>query len=112
MRFIKQYCSTRQTADGMHQRGLPGIKCDYFCKKMDNNYRETSLIRTARLKFSFEQEIYALDLLSIILKLLLFVDDELPEYIMVMIANKRTKEQMVSDLNLFLSEEAEKFVSW
>ena len=53
-----------------------------------------------------------MDLLSIILKLLLFVDDELPEYIMVMIANKRTKEQMVSDLNLFLSEKAEKFVSW
>ena len=56
---------------------------------------------------------YALELLSIILKLLLLsADDELPEYIMVMIANKRTKEQMVSDLNLFLSDEAEKFVSW
>ena len=54
-----------------------------------------------------------MELLSIILNLLLLsVDDELPEYIMVMIANKRTKEQMVSDLNLFLSDEAEKFVSW
>lgn len=40
------------------------------------------------------------------------LDDELPEYIMVMLANKRTKEQMVEDLNLFLNDEAEKFVSW
>ncbi|XP_057304679.1 trichohyalin-like [Hydractinia symbiolongicarpus] len=41
-----------------------------------------------------------------------YVDDELPEYIMVMIANKRTREQMVEDLNLFLNDEADKFVSW
>jgi len=41
-----------------------------------------------------------------------YVDDELPEYIMVMIANKRSHLQMVDDLNLFLNEEAEKFVSW
>lgn len=41
-----------------------------------------------------------------------YVDDELPEYIMVMIANKRTEEQMVEDLQLFLNDEAEKFVSW
>ena len=31
---------------------------------------------------------------------------------MVMIANKRTQEEMVEDLNLFLNDEAEKFVSW
>lgn len=41
-----------------------------------------------------------------------FIDDELPEYIMVMLANKRTKEQMIEDLNLFLNDEAETFVSW
>ena len=42
----------------------------------------------------------------------LFVDDELPEYIMVMIANKRTKVQMVEDLHLFLNADAQKFVNW
>jgi hypothetical protein len=30
------------------------------------------------------------------------VDDELPDYIMVMVANKKTKEQMSTDLSLFL----------
>ena len=42
----------------------------------------------------------------------LFLDDELPEYIMVMIANKRTHEQVVDDLNLFLGEEATGFTKW
>jgi len=41
-----------------------------------------------------------------------YIDDELPEYIMVMIANKRTRDQMIDDLNLFLNDEAEKFVAW
>merc|ERR1712080_304573 len=41
-----------------------------------------------------------------------YIDDELPEYIMMMIANKRTQTQMVEDLVLFLNDEAEKFVSW
>jgi len=41
-----------------------------------------------------------------------YVDDELPEYIMVMIANKRTHEQVVDDLNLFLGEEATGFTKW
>ena len=41
-----------------------------------------------------------------------YVDDELPEYIMVMIANKRSHDQMIEDLNLFLNDEADKFVSW
>ena len=42
----------------------------------------------------------------------MFADDELPEYIMVMIANKRTKPQMVDDLHLFLNDDAPKFVNW
>jgi len=41
-----------------------------------------------------------------------YVDDELPEYIMVMIANKRTEVQMVDDLKLFLADETDKFVKW
>ncbi|XP_061173025.1 zinc finger CCCH domain-containing protein 14-like [Saccostrea echinata] len=41
-----------------------------------------------------------------------YVDDELPDYIMVMIANKKTEKQMNSDLNLFLSHNTEKFTSW
>ena len=41
-----------------------------------------------------------------------FLDDELPDYIMVMVANKKTKEQMTDDLNLFLGNNTEKFTSW
>eukprot|EP00795_Rhopilema_esculentum_P013819 gene13819-4751_t len=41
-----------------------------------------------------------------------YIDDELPEYIMVMIANKRKSQQMVDDLSLFLGEETDGFVKW
>ncbi|VDO91401.1 unnamed protein product [Heligmosomoides polygyrus] len=41
-----------------------------------------------------------------------YVDDELPEYIMVMIANKKEKNQMKDDLNLFLGKCTNKFVEW
>lgn len=41
-----------------------------------------------------------------------YVDDELPDYIMVMVANKRTKSQMYQDLRLFLTSTTETFVDW
>ncbi|XP_017786613.1 PREDICTED: zinc finger CCCH domain-containing protein 14 [Nicrophorus vespilloides] len=41
-----------------------------------------------------------------------YVDDELPDYIMVMIANKRTKSQMKEDLQLFLDAKTVTFVDW
>ncbi|CAD5118715.1 DgyrCDS7396 [Dimorphilus gyrociliatus] len=41
-----------------------------------------------------------------------YVDDELPDYIMVMVANKKTKLQMTEDLNLFLGDNTEKFTDW
>ncbi|VDM97643.1 unnamed protein product [Thelazia callipaeda] len=41
-----------------------------------------------------------------------YVDEELPDYIMVMIANKKEKVQMKEDLLLFLGKNAEKFVDW
>lgn len=31
-----------------------------------------------------------------------YIDDELPDYVMIMVANKRSKSQMATDLNLFL----------
>lgn len=31
-----------------------------------------------------------------------YIDDELPDYVMIMVANKRPKQQMLVDLNLFL----------
>jgi zinc finger CCCH domain-containing protein 14 len=31
-----------------------------------------------------------------------YIDDELPDYVMIMVANKRDKDQMKKDLNLFL----------
>ncbi|XP_070577983.1 zinc finger CCCH domain-containing protein 14-like isoform X2 [Ptychodera flava] len=41
-----------------------------------------------------------------------YVDDELPDYIMVMIANKKTQAQMADDLSLFLGNNTEKFTKW
>ncbi|XP_055695439.1 zinc finger CCCH domain-containing protein 14 [Lutzomyia longipalpis] len=41
-----------------------------------------------------------------------YVDDELPDYVMIMVANKRSRQQMVDDLNLFLGSNTEEFVSW
>lgn len=41
-----------------------------------------------------------------------YVDEELPDYIMVMIANKKEKTQMKEDLLLFLGKNSEKFVDW
>ncbi|XP_060070875.1 zinc finger CCCH domain-containing protein 14-like [Ylistrum balloti] len=41
-----------------------------------------------------------------------YVDDELPDYIMVMVANKKSQTQMTEDLGLFLSSNTEKFTSW
>uniref|UniRef100_A0A8R1DGD5 Zinc finger CCCH domain-containing protein 14 n=1 Tax=Caenorhabditis japonica TaxID=281687 RepID=A0A8R1DGD5_CAEJA len=41
-----------------------------------------------------------------------YVDDELPDYIMVMIANKKEKSQMKDDLSLFIGKSTAKFVDW
>ncbi|KAF5282079.1 hypothetical protein FQA39_LY00604 [Lamprigera yunnana] len=41
-----------------------------------------------------------------------YVDDELPDYIMVMVANKRTTSQMNEDLQLFLTTKTATFVDW
>lgn len=48
------------------------------------------------------------------LEFLWFVDtdEELPDYIMVMIANKKTEEQMEDDLALFLGTNTDKFCGW
>ncbi|XP_069064243.1 zinc finger CCCH domain-containing protein 14 isoform X3 [Pleurodeles waltl] len=41
-----------------------------------------------------------------------YVDEELPDYIMVMVANKKTQEQMTDDLSLFLGSSTSKFTVW
>ncbi|XP_033635653.1 zinc finger CCCH domain-containing protein 14-like [Asterias rubens] len=41
-----------------------------------------------------------------------YVDDELPDYIMVMVANKKTEAQMTDDLSLFLGNNTLIFTSW
>ena len=41
-----------------------------------------------------------------------YVDDELPDYIMVMVANKKNKSQMKADLSLFLGTNTDTFTSW
>lgn len=42
----------------------------------------------------------------------LFLDEELPDYIMVMVANKKTSQQMADDLSLFLGNNTSKFTIW
>ena len=39
-------------------------------------------------------------------------DDELPDYIMVMVANKKNQGQMTEDLNLFLGTNTNVFTEW
>uniref|UniRef100_A0A182MQ21 Zinc finger CCCH domain-containing protein 14 n=1 Tax=Anopheles culicifacies TaxID=139723 RepID=A0A182MQ21_9DIPT len=41
-----------------------------------------------------------------------YIDDELPDYVMIMVANKRSRQQMVDDLSLFLGAQTEIFVNW
>ena len=41
-----------------------------------------------------------------------YVDEELPDYIMVMISNRRSKAQMNNDLSLFLGNHTELFTEW
>ncbi|XP_067338895.1 zinc finger CCCH domain-containing protein 14 isoform X2 [Channa argus] len=41
-----------------------------------------------------------------------YIDEELPDYIMVMVANKKTSQQMADDLSLFLGNNTIKFTSW
>merc|ERR1712001_278902 len=41
-----------------------------------------------------------------------YVDDELPDYIMVLVANKKTQIQMKEDLQLFLHQHTDVFTAW
>ncbi|XP_078483717.1 uncharacterized protein LOC100181905 [Ciona intestinalis] len=41
-----------------------------------------------------------------------YVDDELPDYIMIMIANRKPREQMTEALSLFLSDDTKIFTKW
>lgn len=41
-----------------------------------------------------------------------YVDDELADYIIVMLANKKSQQSMTEDLSLFLGANTEKFTSW
>ncbi|XP_067847978.1 zinc finger CCCH domain-containing protein 14 isoform X2 [Heptranchias perlo] len=41
-----------------------------------------------------------------------YADEELPDYIMVMVANKKSQEQMAEDLGLFLGSNTVKFTVW
>ncbi|KAL1437223.1 hypothetical protein MTO96_048943 [Rhipicephalus appendiculatus] len=41
-----------------------------------------------------------------------YVDDELPDYIMAMIANKKTKKQITQDLSLFLGDSTLNVTTW
>ena len=41
-----------------------------------------------------------------------FIDENLPDYILTMVANRRSEENMVKDLSLFMGSLAEVFVDW
>ncbi|XP_037077811.1 serine/arginine repetitive matrix protein 1-like [Pollicipes pollicipes] len=40
------------------------------------------------------------------------IDEELPDYVMVLVVNKKSKKQMEDDLSLFLLEHTKAFVEW
>jgi hypothetical protein len=40
------------------------------------------------------------------------IDDDLPNYIMIMMANRKTKKEMTEALTLFLNERTEEFTAW
>jgi hypothetical protein len=40
------------------------------------------------------------------------VDDELPDYVMIMVGNKKDKMRMKTDLKLFLGQKTTDFVEW
>ena len=44
--------------------------------------------------------------------IILLLDNELPDYIMVMLANKKTLNQIANDLQLFLGDNIEPFMDW
>merc|ERR1712187_826829 len=41
-----------------------------------------------------------------------FLDDDLPNYIMIMMANRKTKKEMTEALTLFLNDRTEEFTTW
>jgi len=40
------------------------------------------------------------------------IDDDLPNYIMIMMANRKTKKEMTEALTLFLNDRTEEFTTW
>lgn len=63
------------------------------------------LVTTTTLDSAVKQSLYGF-------LVFLIVDEELPDYIMVMVANKKTSEQMTDDLSLFLGNNTIKFTTW
>ena len=41
-----------------------------------------------------------------------YIDEELPDYILVLLANKKSQQQMCKDLRLFFGSLTETFVEW
>merc|ERR1712174_74581 len=41
-----------------------------------------------------------------------YVDDELPDYVLVMVANRRGRADMKNELQLFLGDATERFCTW
>merc|ERR1712170_118567 len=80
----------------------PAINRLYFFsrrKKMDGLSAEVSEKIRAAIRAKLKE-------------LVAYVDDELPDYIMVLVANKKTEEQMKDDLSLFLHGHADVFTAW
>ena len=52
------------------------------------------------------------EVLNIVTTSIFTTDNELPDYIMVLVVNKKSKEKMDEDLSLFLGDNTEHFTSW
>ena len=57
----------------------------------------------ATLKSEIESKLKELDV---------YIDEELPDYILVLLANKKSQPQMCKDLRLFFGSLTETFVQW
>ncbi|VDN10504.1 unnamed protein product [Dibothriocephalus latus] len=89
-----------------------GSQCDYYryCIVLDSQFYLPFFPLTAKLRDLQMREVGLVK--SKLKELGAFVDEELPDYIMVMVANKKKRESMNNDLQLFLGAQTEHFTEW
>lgn len=75
----------------------------YFHSSMSTELNLADLGLPVTLKLEIEGKLRELDV---------YIDEELPDYILVLLANKKSQAQMCKDLRLFFGSLTEPFVQW